>query len=487
MAIKRQKKNPVSLEALRKGLTDEQRAILNAIWNFDEKRRIAPASALYTQFTKEKLENATKLLGGSIVYRTSDLDGGRRFYRLTFLGSLLTSKGEEIERMIVGYLEYVQSQVKATPTLVHISDSEIGTVLNWDHAQTDFFKDSLLNSPFWNGGSQEVEGYNFRLPRDVDDLVSISNVHAYFQEVVLEAYDPDKPVDRGPLYGYSAPGDRIRSADEASEPFRLSAKQLWILCLGFYVLYFFYKLFSLVQAEGLSSINMSETWGEVLSGTLWILPIVFAILLLLLVLGEDNFRRLAGRLSIVSKVRRTFLLNPEESPDIGEAPERRTPTDTSPEAIADEPNFGDKYYREFQQTVKRVYNSAILQYGMSFYFSLIFSAIGFGLIFYALIFKAGTNPNWPAVFVSAVIEAIPALFFYLSDRARRQMLNVFSDLRRDNDVARAYGVLATVKNVDKQEALKEEIIRKVLMTSEQRTPARTRKKAEGKESAQSVK
>jgi heme/copper-type cytochrome/quinol oxidase subunit 4 len=475
MAIKRQKQNPVSLEALRKGLTDEQRAILNAIWNFDEKRRIAPASALYTQFTKERLENATKLLGGSIVYRTSDLEGGRKFYRLTFLGSLLTSKGEEIEKMIVGYMEYVQSQVKAMPTLDHIRESEVRAVLNWDREQTDFFKDSLSNSPFWNGGSDDVEGFNFRLPRNVDDLVSVSDVHAYVQGIVLEAYDPDKPVDLGPLYGYPPPRDKTGSTIEDLEPFRLSAKQLWVLCLGFYVLYFFYKLFSIVQTKGLPSINMSDTWGEVLSGTLWLLPIIFAILLLLLVLGEDNFRRFVRQLSIVAKVRRTFLFNPEESTDTVDAPGRRSPVDTGQDAVAGEPGFGDKYYQEFQQTVKRVYNNAILQYGISFFFSLIFSVIGFGLIFYALVYKADANPNWPAVFVSAVIQSIPALFFYLSDRARRQMLEVFSDMRRDNDVARAYGVIETVKNADKQESLKEEIIRKVLIASEEQTALRARK------------
>jgi hypothetical protein len=70
--------------------------------------------------------------------------------------------------------------------------------------------------------------------------------------------------------------------------------------------------------------------------------------------------------------------------------------------------------------------------------------------------------------VSAVIEAVEALFFYLSDKARKQMIDVFVDLRQDNEIARAYELLRTMKNPDKLEALKEEIIRHTLLHSRHR-------------------
>jgi hypothetical protein len=65
-----------------------------------------------------------------------------------------------------------------------------------------------------------------------------------------------------------------------------------------------------------------------------------------------------------------------------------------------------------------------------------FSEVGFRVIFYTWVFRNYGNTSWPAVVVSAVIEAVPELFFYLSDKARKHMNDVFVDLRHDNEVAR---------------------------------------------------
>jgi hypothetical protein len=108
---------------------------------------------------------------------------------------------------------------------------------------------------------------------------------------------------------------------------------------------------------------------------------------------------------------------------------------------------------------------------------LIFATVGFGVIFYTLVFRNNGNTSWPAVVVSAVIEAVPALFFYLSDKARKQMIDVFVDLRHDNEVARAYELLRTLTNAERLEALKEEIIRHTLFaTSQERLASSNPKK-----------
>jgi hypothetical protein len=97
-----------------------------------------------------------------------------------------------------------------------------------------------------------------------------------------------------------------------------------------------------------------------------------------------------------------------------------------------------------------------------------FSEVGFRVIFYTLVFRNYGNTRWPAVVVNAVIEAVPELFFHLTDKAHKQMIDVFVDLRHDNEVARAYELLRTMKNPDKLEGLKEEIIRHTLLHSRHR-------------------
>jgi len=470
----------VSLEALRRHLSTNQRAILNAIWKFDNKRRFVPASALYGEFTKDNVEAAVESLGGSIVFRTFNMDTGRRYYHLTFLGTLLTDQGYETEKMLVRYLEYVQSRLKADSGLNGINSKELETAFGWSEEQADSFRDNMTPGPFWNGGKHEANEYILYLPRNADDLIAVSNMHDYVEEIVLEKYDPNTPVNYKEQYQQSWGPGKVEPAGEASQILALSKTQLWILALGFYVLYFFYTLFLSVKVKGAFELRDPNIWGQALTYTLWLLPIVLALLLLASVLGVERFFKLLNRVSIVSKVRRTFFFAPAEMSEI-EQPmmNGRSSAGENNKEIVEEADFGDKFYRDFQQTVRRVYNNAILQYGISFYFSLIFSVIGFGLIFYALVYKSGANPNWPAVVVSAVIESVPALFFYLSDRSRKQMTEVFVDLRRDNEVARAYGVLKTMRDENKQESLKEEIIRKVLLAPEQNLPSQVYKETEG--------
>jgi hypothetical protein len=135
------------------------------------------------------------------------------------------------------------------------------------------------------------------------------------------------------------------------------------------------------------------------------------------------------------------------------------------EEFSEQTGLGFQLYLDYNDSIKRVYNNAIVQYRNSFYFSLIFATVGFGVIFYTLVFRNNANTSWPAVVVSAIIEAVPALFFYLSDKARKQMIEVFVDLRHDNEIARAYELLRTMRDPQKLEALKEEIIRYTLLTN----------------------
>jgi hypothetical protein len=224
---------------------------------------------------------------------------------------------------------------------------------------------------------------------------------------------------------------------------KLTRTKVWLLVLGGYFIFFLFKLFSLAsdpkfrlgnfgEIVGISVLKNRVTWFYAFNSTLFVIPFVLVILLIVMIFGVN--RTVTAFSKFIPRPFSHLLLPPIEAEELEEPEIHNTVT-------YDEENLktlGYKLHLDYHESVKRAYNHIILQYSRSFYFSLMFAVFGFCLIAYALIFKIQANPNWPAVFVSAVIQSVPALFFYLSDRARRQMTLVFGDLRKDNEVSRAY-------------------------------------------------
>ncbi len=252
----------------------------------------------------------------------------------------------------------------------------------------------------------------------------------------------------------------------------ITRTKAWSLILGGYLIFFLYRLFSeaanpsdrlwLLYGRGLALLKYSGIWLSAFNSTLPAFPFVLALLLVVTIFGVDktfgvfaNFIRWPFNQS---------LLKPIDMEELEKSKTQKA--EGSDSSTKDETKgLGYQLHLDYHESIKRAYNNTIMQYSRSFYFSLVFAVVGFGLIAYALIFKTDSNPNWPAVFVSAVIQSVPALFFYLSDRARRQMTQVFGDLRKDNEVSRAYELLDTIADVQRKELLKEEIIRHTLISA----------------------
>jgi hypothetical protein len=242
----------------------------------------------------------------------------------------------------------------------------------------------------------------------------------------------------------------------------MSKIKVSIIIFGVFVFFYLYKLFALPSDPsygGFYDLRSIGPWIAAWLRSLWLLPFVFLAFLLVMVLGVDRFFGLIRPF--------LFVLRREEDSEPIES--QRGEQSASNIQIPNDAGIGYTLYLDYHDSVKRAYYHTIMQYSRSFNFSLLFAVIGFGLIFYALIFKTDASPNWPSVFVSAVIQSVPALFFYLSDRARRQMTQVFADLRRDNEVARAYELLHTIKDDEKRENLKMEIVRHTLLVAQHRS------------------
>jgi hypothetical protein len=186
------------LDKLRAQLTPVQQAIINTIWLYDrEKNQGIPCLTLYDLFgSEEAVWSALEPLGGDIAY-IPKYDGGKRRFHLTFLGRLLAEQGEELEELLVRYLEYVQKQLKIDGELNKIDLQEAMTAIGFSPEQKDFFKNMLYRTPYHGGGGGDETG----LPPDVDEWYFAPDMHAYVQQRALRRYDPATPIDGGrPIY-----------------------------------------------------------------------------------------------------------------------------------------------------------------------------------------------------------------------------------------------------------------------------------------------
>src|SRR5215211_5348141 len=129
-----------TLSELRTSLSAEQRAILNAIFDYEQKQNIhMPAIHLHRLFGGEQaVEDALSELGHVILsYPTN---GGRRRYGLKFLGYLLTDRGEQIQDLLVRYFEFVQAKLEDDPESHRVNFDDLKEQSYLSENELEFFK-----------------------------------------------------------------------------------------------------------------------------------------------------------------------------------------------------------------------------------------------------------------------------------------------------------------------------------------------------------
>jgi len=192
----------MNLNELARKISDEQKTILNEIWNYYIRNDSwIPAVALYQRFSKDSVLSNIKPLGGSIVYVSRNA-GERERFVVTFLGSLLTTNGSALALMFLQYLNYIRERLESDYELKEIDGAQVRERLQFDHADNKLFVRALRLSPFLNGGSLGENTWTAGLPSDVDDLFSGIGIQEYFESKALKNYDPAVPTegDRRMIY-----------------------------------------------------------------------------------------------------------------------------------------------------------------------------------------------------------------------------------------------------------------------------------------------
>jgi hypothetical protein len=222
-------RKPDSLDELRARLTGEQRIILNKIARHflddGRERGWIRSGILYNLlgegYDEDKVHSIIRPLGGSVVYESTYADGGPR-YVLTALGLLLTERGEEIEIVMVKYLEHIRQRFLDTDgtgervVLCDVAEKKgltsdqfnlLRRVLEWF---CDFF-----------GGGGSIDDHS--PTRCVDKLVGVADLRAYVRKHEFSKFDPRVPIINGPL-GYRGVEMRDKNRLPASEEMARSAE-----------------------------------------------------------------------------------------------------------------------------------------------------------------------------------------------------------------------------------------------------------------------
>lgn len=179
---------PTDLDALRRRLSAPQRDFVSALWGFyRDHNQWVPSRIAHQHFGKDAVQAHLAALGPSLVQACRD--EGKDYYRLTFLGMLLTDQGVGAEDLLVRYLEYVRDRHGSDPGVEWVSSQEVETALRLSAAQSRLLRQLIRLSHWWGGGSAFREReWTVGVPVDVDELAAETDLRQYVQEHVLKHF-----------------------------------------------------------------------------------------------------------------------------------------------------------------------------------------------------------------------------------------------------------------------------------------------------------
>lgn len=187
------------LDALRRRLSAPQRDFVSALWTFyRDHNQWVPSRIAHQHFGKAAVQAHLAALGSSLVQACRD--GVKDYYRLTFLGMLLTDQGVGAEELLVRYLEYVRDRHRSDPRVEWVGSQEVETALRLSAAQSRLLRQLIRLSHWWGGGSAFGEReWTVGVPVDVDELAAEADLRHYVREHVLKHFpiEPHPPTARG--------------------------------------------------------------------------------------------------------------------------------------------------------------------------------------------------------------------------------------------------------------------------------------------------
>ncbi len=181
-----------NLYELRTKFNRQQREILTTIWqHWIKDSHWIPVRALHAAYGgKATVLPVLQQFGGTVVYETEE--NALQYYGLTFLGVLLSSKGERVEDLLANYIRLAQRLALQDPNRTSVSSQDALSHLSLDFGEVIELGCAIFLSPFLSSGSHGTREWNAGLPKEIEDIPD--DVHKYICERAMEQYEPDMPV-----------------------------------------------------------------------------------------------------------------------------------------------------------------------------------------------------------------------------------------------------------------------------------------------------
>ncbi len=166
-----------NFEDLKGRLTDDQRALLTAIWDYylvkGQWMLQRHLHVLFQPLGKAGVQAAFKSrLGGTVVFEGTE--NGLKDYRLTILGVLLSDRGEKVQQLLGKYLSFVRDEFQRNPDITQIRSTDVESALGVTTQETQLLWGLLLLSGVWSGSAGgNKDGWSAGLPHDVEDLLAV--------------------------------------------------------------------------------------------------------------------------------------------------------------------------------------------------------------------------------------------------------------------------------------------------------------------------
>lgn len=180
-----------SLDDLRATLSPLQQEILNTIWRYEvERNKNTPLITICGALgkTEEEIDSALSSLRSDILYTAGGNNSLRRL-KLSYLGYLLTERGQELEDMLVKYLNYVRTQLRSDPETEKINVEAALSACQFSPDQRAFFKKMFFRTPFHGSGSITETGF----PPHLDTWFHHSDLRKYLHEITLGTHNSQRP------------------------------------------------------------------------------------------------------------------------------------------------------------------------------------------------------------------------------------------------------------------------------------------------------
>ncbi|MHB8482034.1 MAG: GGDEF domain-containing protein [Nitrospiria bacterium] len=181
---------------MKQQITPTASKILSLVWKYEIENAsdYLDKKFVYHAFQPEEVEEAFKLLNGSIVQEGQS--GSKHYFYITFLGILLTEEGEDLLALLTDYLKHVKTIFINTPSRDSIKWEELETELHLRQDNQKLFTRLIMKSPFYTVPATVADtGWVIGLPQDMYRFKSLSDFSSYIKEIVMKGYDPDLPID----------------------------------------------------------------------------------------------------------------------------------------------------------------------------------------------------------------------------------------------------------------------------------------------------